>query len=397
MGTLRAYYTVGSGVVPGKTSISTHSYVAKSEDKTATARRVSPIGVNKLFSGTDVRSAKMTQYQGTAFRYFPNVNAPGGSWTLTSIPIAGVGNPGFGSVANLASSANYLRSEIQSITVNLAQALAERKQTAMMFVDFGGRLLRSVRALRAGSPQRVYSALTGGDQLPRHWKRDFRTKTGPNIPKHVFDNASDSWLAWQYGVRPLVQDLKGSVDAYWKARAVRPCIQRVNVKTKSERFSQTVFDPFDNVYAQTYASLKGRAVAYVEIQVGADLWSTADMLGLTNPALLAWELIPYSFVFDWFVNVGDYLQAAQSIRGLQRSGVHLTSLYKMDLMRSQYGGQSWQKNVIKTRSFSASLPGPAISVSSKPLNTEKTLDRVFSAIALARAPLSGVNLPSFRR
>lgn len=33
----------------------------------------------------------------------------------------------------------------------------------------------------------------------------------------------------------------------------------------------------------------------------------ASSLGLDNPALIAWELTPLSFVFDWFINVGDYL------------------------------------------------------------------------------------------
>ena len=27
-----------------------------------------------------------------------------------------------------------------------------------------------------------------------------------------------------------------------------------------------------------------------------------------NPFVTAWELVPYSFVIDWFINVGDWLQ-----------------------------------------------------------------------------------------
>lgn len=395
MATRLGYYTTYSGSTQSGTMWQTYPYVALSETKTASARRVSPVGVNKLFSGTFVSSSKVTRYQGVAHRFFFGVNSPNSSWTGEAVPIAGVGTPSFGLQASLSSAANNLRKKIQTIDVNLAQAFAERKQTADMFVDFGGRILRAARGLRAGSPRSVYSALTGGNHLPNNWKSEYRKRV--KVPKHVFDAASDSWLAWQYGVRPLIQDLKGSVAAYHKARGVRPLIRRVSLRTKSEKFAARIFDAPSNTYAESWASLDGRVTAYVEMQVGADLWSTADQLGLTNPALLAWELIPYSFVFDWFINVGDYLQAAQSIRGLVRSGVHLTSTYKHDMVRSSYGGQSWQKEVVKTREFQASLPGPTISVSSSPFNTDKSLDRVLSAVALARAPLRGVSLPSYHR
>ena len=36
-----------------------------------------------------------------------------------------------------------------------------------------------------------------------------------------------------------------------------------------------------------------------------------DQVGL-NPFVTAWELIPFSFVVDWFVNIGDWVQAQTS-------------------------------------------------------------------------------------
>jgi len=35
---------------------------------------------------------------------------------------------------------------------------------------------------------------------------------------------------------------------------------------------------------------------------------TADIIGLTDPLTAIWELTPYSFVVDWFIPIGDYLQ-----------------------------------------------------------------------------------------
>lgn len=39
--------------------------------------------------------------------------------------------------------------------------------------------------------------------------------------------------------------------------------------------------------------------------------------GISNPALLAWELLPYSFVVDWFIPVGNYLQNINASAGLR--------------------------------------------------------------------------------
>jgi hypothetical protein len=39
--------------------------------------------------------------------------------------------------------------------------------------------------------------------------------------------------------------------------------------------------------------------------------------GLLNPALLYWELMPYSFVVDWFIPVGDVLASLTAGLGLE--------------------------------------------------------------------------------
>lgn len=43
-------------------------------------------------------------------------------------------------------------------------------------------------------------------------------------------------------------------------------------------------------------------------------------LGITNPALIAWELLPWSFVADWFVPVGDYLSLLDATLGWDFQG-----------------------------------------------------------------------------
>jgi len=38
--------------------------------------------------------------------------------------------------------------------------------------------------------------------------------------------------------------------------------------------------------------------------------------GFTNPLNLGWELLPFSFVVDWFVGIGPYLEARSAWDGL---------------------------------------------------------------------------------
>jgi hypothetical protein len=43
----------------------------------------------------------------------------------------------------------------------------------------------------------------------------------------------------------------------------------------------------------------------------------AALVGLTDPASLIWEKLPYSFVADWILPVGDYLSASALSRAIQ--------------------------------------------------------------------------------
>jgi len=52
----------------------------------------------------------------------------------------------------------------------------------------------------------------------------------------------------------------------------------------------------------------------------------ANRLGLINPASIAWELVPYSFVVDWFSNIGQTLSCMTDLMGYSTSEA-TTTLY----------------------------------------------------------------------
>ena len=55
-----------------------------------------------------------------------------------------------------------------------------------------------------------------------------------------------------------------------------------------------------------------------------------NSLGLINPLLVAWELTTLSFVFDWFIPVGTFLEALTSSVGIDYSHGYLTSFSRAD-------------------------------------------------------------------
>lgn len=185
--------------------------------------------------------------------------------------------------------------EIKSQKVNLAMMLAEYRETSRMFIDAVRDLSSLYRDIRRGRLDRL---------LARGSSR----------------NAASSWLLYRYGITPLVSDLQGSLEALERARDTS-LLYRFRWQS-----SQTVDDyqhgsspypvPFDKPI-RVNEKIRVKDIAWV--QYDSAVLQNMSALGLTNPAQLAWEVIPFSFVLDWFVNVGDYLSSLDALTGASRA------------------------------------------------------------------------------
>jgi len=118
--------------------------------------------------------------------------------------------------------------------------------------------------------------------------------------------ASNLWLQYTYGVKPLLSDIYGAADE--SIRVVLNKIERHHARATTVYTPKTV--TFHTIFgAQNVKVLGGKMKRSVTL--GVDLttkeWDPARWSSL-NPVSIAWELMPYSFVVDWFLNVGGYLR-----------------------------------------------------------------------------------------
>lgn len=201
---------------------------------------------------------------------------------------------------------NKFRSKMGA-TAELAVTLAERKQAMDMITRRGLQLAGAALALRKGGPVAFVKALKGSiNANVRRDQRQWRKSS------HQF---SSWWLEYTYGWSPLVGDIGSSIAV------LDSPLPPLRVKTsvaKKVSLRRKVSDTSYNYDSELLGIINGE----MRFKAGADISVTnpnlllAQRLGLTNPAIVAWELVPFSFVVDWFVNVGDYLRNFSEMHGV---------------------------------------------------------------------------------
>jgi hypothetical protein len=226
-----------------------------------------------------------------------------------------------------------LRLAVKDQKVNLAQTLAEYKQAQNMFASNATAIAKSLSALRRGDLESVF----------KHLKAK---------PKQLRGTTANRWLELQYGWMPLLHDIHGLVEEL-NLSLTRPRTRKITVRKSSERREQSTTVIY--VPNATRATLdfgwkvSKKVVAYMQQDS-----LTASRLGFTNPVNLAWELLPYSFVIDWLIPIGDWLNSLDASVGL--IGIYGTVSTRAKAIGTQtYGSQHYLYEYY-TRSVFQGLP-----------------------------------------
>lgn len=234
------------------------------------------------------------------------------------------------------------RLKLKDQDINLGVAWAERSRTAQLVGDTTIQLAQAFKSLRKGKTRHAMNLL--GISSRRSAPR------GSNVPQ--------KWLELQYGWKPLVSDVYGACKALskrddtgdWRVTAIGKAHRE---REWNRTLKAHVSGPSLNLDAHTMSVTSWQG-AYVRIDAipGNPFLGVLSSLGVTNPLEVAWELVPYSFVVDWFLPVGDWVRSLDAGLGYCNETTSTSVLTRATWLESGINGVhptngQWVENSFK--------------------------------------------------
>jgi len=187
----------------------------------------------------------------------------------------------------------------------LGTTLAESGEAVKLMVQRLVSLRKAYQALRRGKFGDFLRALNIRPQ-PKHKSRWSRPK-----------DASALWLEYWFGWAPLVSDIQTTIDVL-ESKDLEDKVYRIVGRVRGEWTGYESNTHSSAYYHREYSNLsfEHRLRLQVDYTISNPNMYLANRLGLVNPAAVLWEIVPFSFVVDWFVKVGDWLENYTSWVGL---------------------------------------------------------------------------------
>lgn len=227
---------------------------------------------------------------------------------------------------------NKLLNKIKNQKTNLTVSIPELGKTTDMVANLARDVWKSFHNLRSGRPLRDFIMKL---QSPRN-------SSSKRLAKR--------WLELQYGWIPTMHDVYGLSEMITnRILAGEPVY--VEAKT-SDRLKFQSPDYFYTPDSQDLIVVKARARYVVD---SSGLKSLSES-GITNPALTIYELIPYSFVLDWVIDMSSFLSTLDALVGV-KDLIVIRSCY-FSRMEQQFGhrdyytidkGEAWLRERITRR------------------------------------------------
>lgn len=244
-----------------------------------------------------------------------------------------------------------------SAKVDLAviQALASAKEPEFDILTFLAEFPKTVDLIR----YRFGSIMSMAEKLWRKALRDLRRGRRGRKPRRRRDPGPDGdngyvsrsslrrvwkrfnklWLEARYGWRPLVYDVENALAAL---------AHKEKVGVQKQTSHVTVEDADDPVVTETIVSstqkwVTSRVRSYEQTYRAKVFYrSTAGPIG-ANPVITAWELTRFSFILDWFIDIGSWLQAISPRFGYESLGtsVSVTGIERVSYETEAVGSGAW--------------------------------------------------------
>lgn len=219
----------------------------------------------------------------------------------------------------------------------LVEAYAKMKETPLMAGEFLSDLDKTVSMLR----HPVSGARNVAAKMLLHRNKLLKRKV--QTAKEVQKANAQAWLEGRYGWTPLVLDMREAVKQVHKLLKVVEGRRRL-VARGGQRFTGEIsktetiaggMPRFNEALCSTLFSMEGRVDAGVIYEVfnrtTVDRLMAILGLRLWDVPATIYEIIPFSFVWDWFTNTGKWIQAVTPNPGIDIRGNWVTTVVTTDI------------------------------------------------------------------
>lgn len=185
--------------------------------------------------------------------------------------------------------------------INLSVAVAEGRSTVQMLTKTVVTLGEAYGSFRKGRFKAAARRLNIGD---------------------IERSLANNWLSYRLGWLPLVSDAVGLVDLH-RDQFSTERLNRFIVRASKQKVSTSIVEERDFVVTGNHGLLYRTDVMTARVGMLLEVTSKLDQfqasVGLSSGDILstAWELVPFSFVFDYFVDVGSWLGNLTALNGIK--------------------------------------------------------------------------------
>lgn len=128
-----------------------------------------------------------------------------------------------------------------------------------------------------------------------------------------FSELQEIYMNARYNLRPLAYDAAGLIRVFQSEEKPARQTFRASSSLSKETFANSTYVPVNisnltlsgNISRKTYLDMKVRAGVLTQAQPA----TRAQLLGLDSIVETAWDILQFSFIIDWFVNVGETISA----------------------------------------------------------------------------------------
>lgn len=203
--------------------------------------------------------------------------------------------------------------KLRSNNVQLGVVAAEGHQTIDLVVKTLKSITDTVNSYRHSNP--------------KGWDIVRRLQSG-GLPGTDWRKLPNDWLEVQYGWKPAMSDVSDALYSLEHSLDTKDALIHVHSQARDHQLIDSKQpSPIRNSFFRVYRQrVEHRALVSLWYKVTNPTLARLSALGLVNPLEIVWEKTKYSFVVDWFIPIGSWLQSLSSTVGYSFKGGSLSRI-----------------------------------------------------------------------